>query len=144
MIKDLATKALAAITQFGPFPVAIACVLALWYGWTKKDLIIKFLKDKVPNIIPTTPKKDVLGGDEDSEINEVALKSDPRHQVFYYLERIRKYAEVTKNTDAIEHCVMLLNDLFKVYPEVDAADLLPQTDPPVVKTTVVTTTETVK
>ena len=102
------------------FPVLIGLTAVVWACYTNRAAVMSViakLKKQFGFGKPTRPATNPTALTILPEINEIALVADPRHLVFYYLERIRKHAEETHNTEAVEHCIMLLNDLFKVYPD---------------------------
>jgi len=115
-------KELFAYAQSHPWPTAGAVVLIVWYLYESREkLLAKFstlnpfgketvttidtFRNPFADLPPFVPAQ--------QSINEQTLADNERQQVFYYLERIRSYAEATKNTEASKDCVSLLNNLFK-------------------------------
>lgn len=93
----------------------IATVLG-WLGW-KNKAVVSGLWAKIAARLPSkkpTPQGPSKGT---GEINEASLAGDERHLMFYHVEQIRKYAEETSNAKAVENCIALMNDLFRVYPK---------------------------
>lgn len=114
------------LLQANPWPTAAGIVILIWGVYENWDKIrAKFptlnpAKETVTRTIPETPRPmmddwKIVRNDVKPSITESLLAENERQQVFYYLERIRGYAESTGNVEASKDCVSLLNNLFKEF-----------------------------
>lgn len=111
------------LLQANPWPSAAGIVILIWTVYENWDKI----REKFPTLNPAKETVSFVNEKDwppfvpvelnipPAAINERSLSTNERQQVFYYLERIRAYAEATKNTEANKNCVDLLNNLFKDY-----------------------------
>lgn len=109
------------LLQSNPWPSAAGIVILIWTVYENWDKIrAKFptlnpANETVTRIASETPWPSLDEFSVKPSITESLLADNERQQVFYYLERIRGYAESTNNKEAAKDCVSLLNNLFKEF-----------------------------